>query len=203
MVVELDRATQLGIPYVVLHPGACKDDPEEDGIRRIARALTEIHDRTDDQGAQCLLETTAGQGSCLGWNFQQLRDMIAATGQSDRLAICLDTCHLFAGGYDLRHRDAYESTVEALDQTLGLARVRAVHLNDSKKGLGSRVDRHEHIGMGCLGLEPFRMLLHDTRFAEIPMYLETPKGDREEGGTWDEQNMATLRDLAPQPAKPA
>lgn len=195
MVVELQRAQQLGIPYVVMHPGAYTTSSPAAGLARIAAALDEIHASLPQAQAQVLLENTAGQGSCLGCDFQHLATIINAVQQSDRLGVCIDTCHAFAAGYPLIEKKDYTQTFEELDRLVGLARIKAFHLNDSKKGLGSRVDRHEHIGRGTLGLEPFRHLLNDERFREIPMYLETPKEGDLDGEPWDAVNLRTLRSL--------
>ncbi|MCA9104062.1 MAG: deoxyribonuclease IV [Pirellulaceae bacterium] len=194
MVVELARATQLGIPHVVVHPGSYTTSTEEEGIARIAESLNEVHRQADPDGAMVLLENTAGQGSNLGWRFEQLAAMIDQVADPDRIGICFDTCHAHAAGYDMRTPETYEATMKELKAKVGLKRVLAFHLNDSKGDLGSRKDRHEHIGQGSLGLEPFRHLLNDKRFRRIPMYLETPKGDHEET-TWDDINLATLRGL--------
>jgi len=195
MVVELERAGQLGIPYVVVHPGAANDEPVEEAIERVARGLNEIQASVSPAAAKVLLENTSGQGSCLGRRFEELGAIIGQTRQPERIGVCIDTCHCFAAGYDLRTEAAYRETFEQLDQLLGLARINAFHLNDSKKPLGSRVDRHEHIGRGQLGEEPFRLLLNDPRFAAIPMYLETPKEGDCEGEHRDAVNMRTLRGL--------
>ncbi len=193
-VVELQRAERLGIPYVVAHPGAFTSSSEEAGLKRIIQALDEIHGQTRGVAACCLLETTAGQGSNLGWRFEHLATIIDGVRDPERLGVCFDTCHVFAAGYPLQTEKEYKATMRQLNQTVGVKQVRAFHLNDSKKELGSRVDRHEHIGRGCLGLEPFRHLLNDRRFRKVPMYLETPKGDR--GKTpWDVVNLRTLRKL--------
>lgn len=194
MVVELERADALGIPYVVAHPGAYVSSSEEAGLARIAAALDEVHRQTPDVAAQCLLETTAGQGTNLGWRFEQLAAILDRLNHPDRVGICIDTCHLFAAGYPLAPLKAYLKTIRELDRAVGLKRVKAIHLNDSKRELGSRVDRHEHIGKGHLGLEPFRLLLNDRRLRRVPMYLETPKGERN-GKHWDKINLRTLRKL--------
>ena len=192
--LELLRAEQLGIPYVVLHPGAFTTSSEAAGIKRIVRALNEVHKQTTDIAAQCLLETTAGQGSNLGWKFEQLAAMIEGVKEPDLLGVCFDTCHVFAAGYAMETEKEYQATMRALNKTVGLKKVKAFHLNDSKRELGSRVDRHEHIGKGELGLEPFRYLLNDRRFRRVPMYLETPKGDQ--GKTpLDVVNLKRLRGL--------
>lgn len=192
--IELLRAEQLGIPYVVTHPGAFTTSSEEVGLARIVAALNEVHAQTRGIAAQCLLENTAGQGSCLGWRFEQLATILDGVKDPERLGVCIDTCHTFAAGYPLGTKKEYQATMRLLDKTVGLGLVKAFHLNDSKKELGSRVDRHEHIGRGKLGLEPFRLLLNDRRFRKIPMYLETPKG-LEDGVELDVINLATLRGL--------
>ena len=193
-VVEMLRAERLGIPYVVTHPGAFTTSSEEAGLTRVAQALDEVHRQTPKIKAQCLLETTAGQGSTLGWKFEHLSSIIDQVRDPDRLGVCVDTCHIFAAGYSFGTKSDYTKTMKNLDQTVGIERVKAFHLNDSKKGLGSRVDRHEHIGEGCLGLEPFRLLMNDRRFRKVPMYLETPKGERD-GVDLDTINLATLRGM--------
>jgi len=193
-VVELLRAEKLGIPYVVTHPGAFTTSSEEEGLTRVAEALDEVHRQTPKIKSQCLLETTAGQGSTLGWRFEHLASIIDQVRHPERLGVCVDTCHIFAAGYEFGTKSDYSKTMKALDQAVGIERVKAFHLNDSKRELGSRVDRHEHIGEGCLGLEPFRLLLNDRRFRKVPMYLETPKGERG-GEDLDIMNLRTLRGL--------
>lgn len=195
MVVELARAEQLGIAYVVVHPGAHCEASEECGLGNVVRAIDEIHRRLPEGKSQILLETTAGQGTCLGCRFEQLAAMLAGVQDGDRLGVCVDTCHLFAAGYPLADRADYLRTFRELDRTIGLERVKAFHLNDSKKSLGSRVDRHEHIGQGLIGIDAFRHLLNDRRFRKTPMYLETPKGTNDDGEDWDAVNLATLRSL--------
>ena len=193
-VVELQRAEALGIPYVIAHPGAYTTSSEAAGLARIVSALDEVLRQTRGLLVGVLLETTAGQGTCLGWKFEQLAEILTRAAAPERLGVCVDTCHVFAAGYPLSTEQEYKDTMKQLDQTVGLMQVRAFHLNDSKKPLGSRVDRHEHIGAGCLGLAPFRNLLNDQRFRNIPMYLETPKGEQR-GKKWDEINLAALRSL--------
>lgn len=194
MVVELARATQLGIHGVVLHPGSHADRSEDEGVARVVAALDRIHDQAPATGARILLETTAGQGSSLGWMFEHLGAMLTQTAAGKRLGVCVDTCHLFAAGYPLIERKDYLATFRKFDQLIGIDRIAAFHLNDSKKDFGSRVDRHEHIGRGKLGLDPFRHVLTDKRFKQIPMYLETPKGTHE-GEDWDAINLRQLREL--------
>ena len=196
--IELQRAELLGIPYVVVHPGSFTTSTAAEGIQRIAVALDEVHSQLPDLKVKCLLETTAGQGSNLGWQLEQLAEMLQQCQSPERVGVCVDTCHMFAAGYDLRDESIYNQTWEQFDQLIGLERLLAFHLNDSKKELGSRKDRHEHIGDGEMGLDPFRLLLNDTRFLHIPMYLETGKGDRPDcpaGLTWDQFNLETLRSL--------
>jgi deoxyribonuclease-4 len=193
-IVELQRAGQLGIPYVVTHPGAFTTSSEALGLSRVARALDEVHRQTRGITTRCLLETTAGQGSSLGWRFEHLATILDGVKDPDRLGVCVDTCHVFAAGYPLATLKQYRATMRELDKTVGLKQVKAFHINDSKRELGSRVDRHEHIGEGKLGLEPFRHLLNDRRFRKIPMYLETPKGLRG-GEELDVINLRTLRGL--------
>jgi deoxyribonuclease IV len=196
--VELLRAEQLGIPFVVMHPGSFTTSSEEAGLKRIVQGLDEVHQKVGKLQVCTLLENTAGQGSALGWKFEHLASILQGVAEPKRLAVCIDTCHLLAAGYPISTPKDYESTMKSLDKIVGLKRVKAVHLNDSKKELGSRVDRHEHIGQGKIGLEGFRLLLNDSRFANVPMYLETPKED-ENGdartGKMDRMNLATLRGL--------
>jgi deoxyribonuclease IV len=191
---ELRRAELLGIPYVVAHPGCYCDSSEKSGIRRVIRALDNIHRQAPKLRAQCLLETTAGQGTSLGWRFEQLAAVLDGVKHPDRVGVCFDTCHVFAAGYSFGTKREYAATMKSFDQAVGLSRIKAFHLNDSRRALGSRVDRHEHIGRGHLGLEPFRLLLNDGRFKKIPMYLETPKG-LNGSDDWDKINLTTLRNL--------
>jgi len=193
-VIELQRAELLGIPYVVAHPGAYTTSTEARGLKRIVRGLNEVHKQTKGCTAQCLLETTAGQGSNLGWKFEHLATVLDGVRDPDRLGVCFDTCHVFAGGYAMGTEKEYKATMRSLNKTIGVKKVKAFHLNDSKKPLGSRVDRHEHIGQGELGLDPFRFLLNDRRFRKVPMYLETPKGEKNDGRL-DVMNLKTLRKL--------
>ncbi len=196
-VIELQRAERLGIPYVVTHPGSFTTSSEETGLARIALALDEVHVQTSGLKVKTLLENTAGQGSNLGWRFEHLATIIDAVKNPDRLGVCIDTCHLFAAGYEFATPKQYKAMFGQLDTTVGLKLIKAFHLNDSKRELGSRVDRHEHIGEGRIGLEAFRLLLNDPRFHKVPMYLETPKevdGDKR-GLELDAKNLAMLRGL--------
>jgi deoxyribonuclease-4 len=192
--IELLRAERLGIGYVVAHPGAYVDSSEDAGIARIIQALDRIHSQEPKLTTHTLLENTAGQGTNLGWRLEHLAAIIAGVAEPRRLGVCIDTCHLFAAGYPLATPDEYESTIQAIDRAVSLKRVKAFHLNDSKRELGSRVDRHEHIGRGKLGLEAFRHLVNDSRFAKTPMYLETAK-EEIDGEQMDAVNMRVLRGL--------
>lgn len=194
LTAELRRAEILGIPYVVTHPGAYTSGSEIAGLRNVVRAINYVHSPSRNLRCRCLLETTAGQGTSLGWRFEQLAQIIDGVKEPDYLGICFDTCHVFAGGYPLGSPRDYEATMAAFDRLVGLKRIKAFHLNDSRSACGSRVDRHEHIGRGKLGLEPFRLLVADPRFRKVPMYLETPKGE-ENGEDWDTVNLQCLRGL--------
>lgn len=188
----LERCEKLGLPGLVLHPGSHRGSGEEAGTSRIIAALDEVHQRHPGYSVQVWLETTAGQGDHLGHTFSQLREMVAGVRFPERLGVCFDMAHAFAAGYELRTREGYEATWAEFDGVLGQGVLKAIHLNDSKSGLGSRVDRHEHIGKGELGLEPFRLLVNDARFRGIPMTLETDKGpDLAE----DRENLEALRSL--------
>jgi deoxyribonuclease-4 len=173
---EFSRCERLGIESLVIHPG-CHSD-EKRGIHLICSALDEIHSRKRRARTRICLESTAGQGNAIGWRFEQLSDILSGVKQPERLGICLDTCHLFAAGYDLSTRRGYESAFTAFDRLVGLPKLRCFHLNDCKKPLGCRVDRHEEIGRGTLGLKPFRWLVNDPRFAQVPAVLETPFQER-------------------------
>lgn len=194
MVIELQRADRLGVPHVVFHPGSFTTSSENEGLETIVRSLNEIHRQTESLTTFPLLENTAGQGSNLGWKFEHLGYIINHIDDDDRIGVCIDTCHTFAAGYALAPEDDYEETIDAMEDAFGLEYIKAFHLNDSKKEFGSRKDRHEHIGEGEMGLEPFRSLLNDARFTDIPMYLETEKGERD-GIDYDVMNLKTLRDL--------
>lgn len=197
-VVELRRAERIGARYLVTHPGAFLDGDEDAGLVRVARALDETHARCPGFRARVLLETTAGQGTTLGHRFEHLARILALVAEPRRLGVCLDTCHVFAAGHALAPEAEYRATLRAFDRAVGLARLKAFHLNDSLKPRGSRVDRHAHIGRGHLGLEPFRLLLNDPRFRNRPMVLETPKEEGDEKDM-DAVNLATLRGLLPPP----
>ena len=189
---ELERCNRLGIAKIVMHPGAHTGDGEEVGIRRIIESFDQLFAAVPGYTGKVLLETTAGQGSNVGYRFEHLKAIINGSACPDRFAVCLDTCHVFAAGYDLATREGYDRTFAEFDRIIGLERLRAFHVNDSKKGLSCRVDRHEHIGRGAMGLAPFRFLMNDHRFEMIPKILETPKGDNDE---MDAVNLKVLRDL--------
>jgi deoxyribonuclease-4 len=193
-VCELQRAEQLGLFGVILHPGSYTTSSEEEGLRRVSEGLAEAIAQTNEAGVMCLLECTAGQGTNLGNRLEHLATILDAQPAPDRFGVCLDTCHLFAAGYPMGTEKEYRGTMRTLDKTVGIDRVKAIHLNDSKQPFGSRKDRHEHIGEGEMGLEPFRQLLNDRRFRSVPMYLETPKGKRGKQDL-DRINLKTLRGL--------
>jgi len=191
---EIERAAALGLTYLVTHPGAHVGAGEEVGLANVVRALDEIHRRYPDVRVKVLLELTAGQGSCLGCRFEDLAAILAQVREPKRLGVCFDTCHALAAGYPLGTEAEYQATMGAFDRVIGLKWLKLFHLNDSKKGLGSRVDRHEHIGRGHLGLEPFRRILNDPRFQKTPMILETPK-EGDDGREMDPVNLEVLRGL--------
>jgi deoxyribonuclease-4 len=193
-VVEMQRAEQLGLAYLVTHPGAHVGSGEEAGLERVVAGLDEAHRRCPDLKVRILLETTAGQGSSLGWRFEQLGTILQRARSSDRMGICLDTCHVFAAGYELAPAGRYRKTMKEFDRLIGLDQLFAFHLNDSVKPLGSRVDRHAHIGAGQIGLESFQLLINDRKFRDLPMVLETPKEETPEGHT-DARNLGILRGL--------
>src|SRR3954470_10572853 len=177
MADEIDRAEALGLHGVVLHPGCYTSGSPPEGVRLIANNLRDLLDERPTGQTMVLLEHTAGQGSAIGSRFEELAEIIARMEGHPRVGICLDTCHLLASGYDIASDAGYRRTFTEFGAVVGFERLKAFHLNDSKKPLGSRVDRHEHIGRGCLGLEPFRRIVNDRRFRGLPMLLETPKGE--------------------------
>jgi deoxyribonuclease-4 len=187
---EMERAQRLGVPYLIFHPGSHKGAGEDFGIQRIAESLDYCIDAAEAPDVILLLESTAGQGSNLGYTFEHLHRIREAVADSSRVGYCLDTCHLFAAGYDIRHREGYEGMVREASEVLGLEGIKTFHLNDSQRELNSRVDRHEHIGKGEIGLEAFRMLMRDSRFDQVPMVLETP-GDEEDF----RRNLVILKSL--------
>ena len=187
---EIERAEHLEIEYLVFHPGSHKGSDEKDSIARIAYALNRAIETQPDFKIKLLLETTAGQGTNVGWRFEHLREIIDGVQSHECLGICFDTAHAFAAGYDLRTPESYEETWKIFDNIIGLERLKAFHLNDSKKDFSTRVDRHEHIGHGFLGEKPFEYILNDERFDGLAGCLETPKD-----GDWDKRNILTLRRL--------
>jgi deoxyribonuclease-4 len=194
MIDEIRRSEILGLTYLVAHPGSHLDRSVEFGLARVAQALDECHAQTAGAKVKILLEITAGQGTNLGHRFEHLATILSHVRDPDRLGVCFDTCHAFAAGYALGTETDYRATMRELDRTIGIKPLKAFHLNDSKREFGSRVDRHEHIGRGHLGLAPFRFVLNDPRFRRTPMYLETPKGI-EKGKDLDVINLRTLRRL--------
>jgi deoxyribonuclease-4 len=194
---EMGHCGQLGIAYLVVHPGSHVETGVEAGLRRIAQALDRVQGHAERCGVEVLLEITAGQGTNLGHTTGQLAELLHLVADDSWLGVCFDTCHAFAAGYELRTSEGYEATFRELDDLIGLERLKVMHLNDAKGELGSRLDRHQHIGQGTLGLAPFRMLLNDDRFRGLPMLLETPKGpDYQE----DRENLKVLRGLiSPEP----
>jgi deoxyribonuclease-4 len=190
---ELIRADQLRLPFLVLHPGAHLGAGEEAGLKKIIESIDWVFSRVPKIKTRIALETTAGQGSCLGSNFEQLAYIISRVREPERLCVCLDTAHIFAAGYNIGNESAIRKTFREFDRVLGRDRLVAIHVNDSKTGRGSRVDRHEHIGKGKIGLEAFRFIMRDRRFREIPKVLETPKSKHP---AEDLINLKKLRALA-------
>ena len=199
--VELDRAELLGLDGLIMHPGSYTTGTEQEGLRAIGRAIAGLLKARPRYRVRILLEHTAGQGTNLGHRFEHLAAILEHAGGSNRIGVCLDTCHLLTAGYDLCTDEGYAATFRDFDRVVGLDRLRVFHLNDSKQPCGSRIDRHEHIGKGCLGLEPFRKLVNDPRFADLPMLLETPKLEtpecrrRRDVDPWDARNLRALRRL--------
>ncbi len=200
-VVELERAHALGLAGVVMHPGSYVDSSEEAGLGQVVKGLDAALARTKGMEIDIWVETTAGQGSSLGFRFEHIRAILEGLSWHERVGVCVDTCHIFAAGYPIQTADEYAETMSRFDQLVGLERIRAFHLNDSVRPAGSRVDRHAHIGKGEIGLGAFRHVLNDAHFAQLPMYLETPKGETN-GKPWDTDNLSRLRRLlkkSPQP----
>lgn len=190
LIDEFERARLLGIPYIVLHPGSHMGKGEELGLDIVAESINYIFDITKGNNTMLLLETTAGQGSNLGYKFEQIAYLIEKTKDKDRIGVCFDTCHIFAAGYDIRTKEAYEKTIREFDKIIGIPNLKAIHLNDSKNDIGTRKDRHEHIGKGYIGLSAFEFIVNDERFANIPMILETPGGEK-----YYRENLEILRSL--------
>jgi len=191
LIGEARRCNLLGIPALVMHLGAAVGAPEEEALARLIESVRIVLAETPAEGPRLLLETTAGQGTTLGYSFEHLAEVLERVDQPERTAVCFDTCHVFAAGYDLRSPEAYAATMARFDALIGLERIQLIHANDSKRELGSRVDRHDHVGRGQLGEEAFANLLTDPRLASVPVVLETPKA-----GDMDPVNLAALRRLA-------
>ncbi|HHT9146472.1 MAG: deoxyribonuclease IV, partial [Candidatus Brocadiaceae bacterium] len=172
LIGEVQRCHDLGLDFTIVHPGSSKELGEQKGMKKIIKALKTTLHATENSTVKILLENTAGQGTCIGYRFEHLKQIIDGVNSS-RIGVCFDTCHAFAAGYDIRTKSGFEATMEELDNTIGLRHLQAIHLNDSKGELGSKRDRHEHIGKGKLGLEPFRQIMN--RFTHIPKIIETPK----------------------------
>lgn len=189
---EMIRCARLGINKIVMHPGSHNGDGEETGLKRVIEAFDYLIADTPAYTGLILLETTAGQGTNLGYSFEHLRTIIDGSAYPERFGVCFDTCHTFAAGYDLTTQASYDSVWELFDRIIGLRRLQCFHFNDSKKGLNCRVDRHEHIGRGAIGTTAFSLIMNDPRFISIPKILETPKGDQDE---MDEINLRLLRDM--------
>ena len=195
--IEVQRAEQLGLTYLVTHPGTPTDGDGKAGLKRIVRALNKVHKRCPGFRVKVLLENTAGQGASLGWRFEHLAAILDEVLDPNRLGVCMDTCHTFAAGYALWPEEEYEKTMRSFHKLVGLPKLKVLHMNDSKKPLGSRVDRHEHIGQGHIGVDAFRLIVNDPRLAKLPMIMETPK-EGPQGEDMDFVNLKTLRSLVGQ-----
>jgi len=190
---ELVRCDQLGVPYLVAHPGAHMNEGVDAGVARIAEAINRVHLELPDGEAMVLLETTAGAGTVIGRTFEELAMIIDQVDDKDRMGVCFDTCHVFAAGYEIRNEADYKKTMQSFDEVIGLERLKAFHLNDSQNALGTRKDRHADIGEGEIGLDAFGFIVNDKRFANVPGLLETPKDSDDDGS--DMRNIATLTGL--------
>ncbi len=189
---ELERCELLGIPHLNFHPGSHIGAGEKDGIKLIAESINFAHDKTKGYNVSSMLETTAGQGTAIGYRFEQLQEIIELVDDKDRMTVCIDTAHVFAAGYDIKNPGNFKMVIKEFDDIIGLERLKCFHMNDSKKELGSRVDRHEHIGKGFIGLKGFSNIMNDRRLKKIPKILETPKGKEQ---LEDLENLAVLRSL--------
>src|ERR1043165_6821160 len=188
---ELERAETLGIPWVVTHMGAHLDSGEDCGIDLLCKSISDVLKNTDGMKVGIAVETTAGQGSGIGYRFEHIARVMDGCAAHERFGVCLDTCHVFVAGYDIRDEDSYEKTIGEFDRLIGLDRLKVIHANDTKKTLGSKVDRHDHIGQGEIGMEAFRRLVTDSRLLHVPVVVETPDAE-----TMHEVNVAPLRTLA-------
>ncbi len=189
---ELERCELLGIPYLNFHPGAHGGQGEQEGLKIIADSINIAHSKTKGFKVSSMLELTAGQGTALGYNFEQIAEIIEMVEEKERMSVCIDTAHIFAAGYDIRSPKSYKKTMKEFDSIIGLDKLRCFHMNDSKKELGSRVDRHEHIGKGFIGLEGFKNIMNDRKISKIPKILETPKGKEQ---LEDIENLKILKSL--------
>ncbi|MDO8550856.1 MAG: deoxyribonuclease IV [Ignavibacteria bacterium] len=189
---EIERCHQLGIEYLNFHPGAHCGAGEQEGIKIIAEALNIAHEKTKDYKVSSMLEATAGQGSAVGYRFEHLQEIIDLVEVKERMSVCIDTAHIFAAGYDIRTPEVYEKTMKEFDEIVGFEKLKCFHMNDSKKSLGSRVDRHDHIGKGLIGKEGFSNIMNDKRLEHIPKILETPKGKEH---LEDVENIKVLKSL--------
>jgi deoxyribonuclease-4 len=187
---EIERAEALGIPFLVSHPGAHGGDGEDAGIARLIESFDVLHEQTAGANVRTAIETTAGQGTYLGGTFEQIARILNGVKHPERLAVCLDTCHVFAAGYDIRTPAGYAETLQLFDDIIGLDQLRVVHANDSAKAFGSHADRHAHIGEGEIGTEAFRLLVNDLRFSGVPIIIETPESE-----TMHAVNLQRLRDF--------
>jgi deoxyribonuclease-4 len=190
---EMDRCEKLGIRYLVIHPGSHMQSGEQAGIDTVVESINWLLDRTIDHRVNITLETTAGQGTNLGYKFEHLAEMIEKSAKPHKLAVCFDTCHAFAAGYEISTRKGYDQTWKEFERIIGIDKLAVIHLNDTKRSLGSKIDRHEHIGRGELGAKAFEMIMQDKRFKKIPKILETPKGD---DNRMDDVNLKLLRKFA-------
>jgi deoxyribonuclease-4 len=192
MLDELERCELLGIPYLNFHPGSHLGLGEKEGIKLIAESLNIVHQKTTNFNVSSMLETTAGQGTAIGYRFEHMQKIIEFVEQKERMTVCIDTAHVFAEGYDIKDPKKYKKVIKEFDDIIGLDKLECLHMNDSKKELGSRVDRHEHIGKGYIGKEGFANIMNDKKLAKIPKILETPKGKEQQEDT---ENLKVLRNL--------
>lgn len=192
-VEEIKRCDVLGIKYLIFHPGAHTTMERKSALKLVAESLNYAHELTDTSELVTLIETTAGQGTTVGSSFEEISEMIAGVKNKERIGVCIDTCHIFAAGYDIRTKSGYDKTMNDFGRIIGFEMLHAIHLNDAKKPLNSRVDRHEHIGKGEIGKAAFGFIMNDDRFSQIPKVLETPKGN--DGYEMDIVNLKTLRSL--------
>lgn len=189
---ELERCEQLGIPHLNFHPGSHTGQGEETGLKKIAESINIAHEKTKNFNVKSMLELTAGQGTTLGYSFEQIAKIIEMVADRKRMAVCIDTAHIFAAGYDIKNPKEYKKVIKQFDEIIGLDRLQCIHMNDSKKELGSKVDRHEHIGKGFIGKEGFTNIMNDKKLLTVPKILETPKGKEQKE---DLENLEVLKNL--------